>query len=65
MMVIRWIVMLTVSGYVAIVSVLYLAQRRFVFVLPRSIDPTPADAGWPEAEETVIDNPRAKESHPL
>jgi fermentation-respiration switch protein FrsA (DUF1100 family) len=55
MIIVKWIVMLTVGGYLAIVSVLYLAQRRFVFVPPQSVHPKPEDAGWPEAEETVID----------
>lgn len=51
----RWIVMLVIGGYVAFVAVLYLAQRRFVFVPPQAIHPSPAAAGWPEAEETVLD----------
>jgi fermentation-respiration switch protein FrsA (DUF1100 family) len=55
MIIVKWIVMLAVGGYVAIVSFLYLAQRRFVFVPPQSAHPTPAAAGWPEAEEALID----------
>jgi uncharacterized protein len=55
MIIVKWIVMLTIGGYVAIVSILYLAQRRFVFVPPQAVHPTPDFAGWPEAEETVID----------
>jgi fermentation-respiration switch protein FrsA (DUF1100 family) len=55
MIIVKWIVMLTVGGYVAVVSLLYLAQRRFVFVPPESGHLAPADAGWPEAEEAVID----------
>jgi uncharacterized protein len=50
----RWIAMLAVGGYVAFVAVLYLAQRWFVFVPPQSIHPSPAAAGWPEAEEAVV-----------
>ena len=50
MIVLKWIVMLTVGGYVAVISLLYLAQRRFVFVPPEAGHPTPAAAGWPEAE---------------
>jgi uncharacterized protein len=55
MSVLKWIVMLAVGGYVAVISALYLAQRRFLFVPPQSVHPTPAGAGWPEAEEDVID----------
>lgn len=55
MTVLKWIVMLAIGGYVAVVSFLYLAQRRFVFVPPQSAHPTPAAAGWPEAEEAVIE----------
>jgi fermentation-respiration switch protein FrsA (DUF1100 family) len=55
MTILKWVVMLTTGGYVAIVSVLYLAQRRFVFVPPESGRLTPAAAGWPEAEEAVLD----------
>jgi fermentation-respiration switch protein FrsA (DUF1100 family) len=47
--------MLAVGGYVAFVAVLYLAQRRFVFIPPQSLHPSPATAGWPEAEEAVVD----------
>jgi uncharacterized protein len=53
--ILKWIVMLTIGGYVAAVSFLYLAQRRFVFVPPQSAPPTPAAAGWPEAQEAVVD----------
>jgi uncharacterized protein len=55
MAVLKWIVMLVCSGYVALVATLYVAQRRFVFVPPQSLHPSPAAAGWPEAEEAVID----------
>jgi uncharacterized protein len=55
MIIVKWIVMLSVGGYVAVVSLLYLAQRRFVFVPPESGHLAPVDAGWPEAEEAVID----------
>ena len=51
----KWIVMLLIGGYVAVVAILFLAQRRFVFVPPASAHPSPAAAGWPEAEEAVIE----------
>jgi fermentation-respiration switch protein FrsA (DUF1100 family) len=53
--VLKWIVMLTIGGYIAAVAILFLAQRRFVFVPPASAHPSPAGAGWPEAEEAVIE----------
>ena len=46
MIILKWIVMLAIGGYVAIISVLYLAQRRFLFVPPQAAHPTPAAAGW-------------------
>jgi fermentation-respiration switch protein FrsA (DUF1100 family) len=55
MAVLKWIVMLLIGGYIAAVAILYLAQRRFVFVPPASAHPSPAAAGWPEAEEAVIE----------
>jgi fermentation-respiration switch protein FrsA (DUF1100 family) len=55
MIVLKWIVILVIASYAAFVALLYLAQRQFVFIPPASIHPSPAVAGWPEAEETVID----------
>jgi uncharacterized protein len=55
MIVLKWIVMVAIGGYFTVVSLLYLAQRRFVFVPPQSGHPSPAAAGWPEAEEAAID----------
>jgi fermentation-respiration switch protein FrsA (DUF1100 family) len=47
--------MFLVGVYVAGVGFLYLAQRRFVFVPPAIAHVSPAAAGWPEAEEAVLD----------
>lgn len=55
MAVLKLIVMLIIGGYVAVVIILFLAQRRFVFIPPASAHPSPAAAGWPEAEEAVIE----------
>ncbi len=55
MVVLKSIVILTIGGYVAGVAILFLAQRRFVFVPPASVHPSPTAAGWPEAEEAVIE----------
>ena len=54
MTILKWIAVLVVCGYFAVVAVLYLAQRQFLFH-PRSTHPTPAAAGLPMAEEAVID----------
>jgi uncharacterized protein len=52
----RRIAMLVVGGYVAFVAILYVAQRRLVFVPPpQAIHPTPCAAGWPEAQEAILD----------
>jgi uncharacterized protein len=54
MTILKWIAVLVVCGYFAVVAVLYLAQRRFLFH-PQSAHPTPAAAGLPMAEEAAID----------
>jgi hypothetical protein len=51
----RSIVMLVAGGYLAFVAVLFVAQRRLVFIPPQAIHPSPSAAGWPEAEETILD----------
>jgi fermentation-respiration switch protein FrsA (DUF1100 family) len=51
----KWFIMLAGGGYVVFVASLYMAQRRFIFVPPQSLHPSPAAVGWPEAEETVLD----------
>jgi uncharacterized protein len=53
--VLRLIVILIAGGYAAGVALLYLAQRRFVFVPPAYAHLSPAAAGWPEAQETIVD----------
>jgi fermentation-respiration switch protein FrsA (DUF1100 family) len=50
----RSIVIVVVGVYVALIAFLYVAQRRFVF-LPQALHPSPTAAGWPEAEETILD----------
>ena len=54
MIILKWIVVLAIGGYFAFVAFLFLAQRQFVFH-PQSAHPSPAAAGLPEAEETVVD----------
>ncbi len=54
MLMLKWMVMLTGGGYFGLVAFLYLEQRQFLFH-PRSAHISPAAAGWPEAQEAVID----------
>jgi uncharacterized protein len=51
----KWIAIFLVGAYVAGTAFLYLAQRRFLFVPPAVAHPSRAAAGWPEAEEAVLD----------
>jgi dipeptidyl aminopeptidase/acylaminoacyl peptidase len=52
--VLKWIVLLGLGGYVAVVAALYFGQRSLLY-LPRSTHVSPAAAGLPEAEEIVLD----------
>lgn len=56
MIVLKWIAVVVVGGYGAVVAALYLEQRRILFPMPPpSIHPTPAAAGLPEALEVAVD----------
>ncbi len=52
---VKSVAIVVMGVYVALVAFLYIAQRRFLFVPPQGLHPSPAAAGWPEAEETVLD----------
>jgi uncharacterized protein len=52
--VLKWIVLLGLGGYVALVAALYFGQRSLLYH-PRSTHVSPAAAGLPEAEEVVLD----------
>jgi fermentation-respiration switch protein FrsA (DUF1100 family) len=47
--------MFLVGVYVAGTAFLYFAQRRFLFPSPAVAHVSPAGAGWPEAQEAVLD----------
>jgi len=49
----KWIVLLSLGGYVAFVVALYFGQRAMLY-LPRPTPISPAAAGLPEAEEVVL-----------
>jgi fermentation-respiration switch protein FrsA (DUF1100 family) len=51
----KWLGMFLVGVYVTGVAFLYLAQRRFLFVPPAIAHVSPIDAGWPAAQEAVLD----------
>jgi fermentation-respiration switch protein FrsA (DUF1100 family) len=51
--VLKWIVLLGLGGYIAVVAALYFGQRTLLY-LPRSTHVSPAEAGLPEAEEVVL-----------
>lgn len=48
------IALYAVAGYVALVAVMYLAQRRLMY-FPESARTAPAEAGFPEAEEIALE----------
>jgi uncharacterized protein len=52
--VLKWIVLLGLGGYIALVAALYFGQRSLLYH-PRSTHFSPAEAGLPEAEEVVLD----------
>ena len=49
----KWILILAVAGYAALVGVLYLAQRSLLY-FPDKTRFRPADLGLPQAEEVVL-----------
>lgn len=55
MIVLKWIAIAVVGVYAALVAVLFLAQRQMLFPAPSAAHPTPAAAGWPEAQEVTVD----------
>jgi uncharacterized protein len=54
MTLLKWIVVLAAGGYCALVALLYLAQRSFLYH-PQTMRVTPAAAGLPDAEEATIE----------
>jgi fermentation-respiration switch protein FrsA (DUF1100 family) len=52
----KWLIVFALVGYGSMVALLYLAQRSLQYH-PESIRTAPAAAGFPEAEEVVLDTP--------
>lgn len=51
----KWIVVVAVVGYAALVALLYWAQRTIMYPAPQKFRTSPADADFPQAEEIVLD----------
>lgn len=49
------ILLIALAGYVGIVGLMYLAQRSLMY-FPETVRTAPADAGFPQAGETVLDS---------
>jgi fermentation-respiration switch protein FrsA (DUF1100 family) len=56
MNVLRWLLIFALSCYLGILVLMYVAQRSLQY-FPESVRTAPADAGFPEAEEVVLDTP--------
>src|SRR5256885_1930888 len=50
----KWVLIIAVAGYGALVALLYVAQRSLQY-FPESFRTPPAAAGMPEAEEVALD----------
>jgi uncharacterized protein len=55
MTVLKWLLIIVAVGYAGGVAVLFFAQRSFLFPVPTAVRTTPRQAGFPEAEEHVLD----------
>jgi uncharacterized protein len=54
MTVLKWLVVLASTSYVAGLAILYFAQRGFIFPIPQTTRTAPEAAGFPEAEEHIL-----------
>ena len=52
----KWFLLFLSTGYLALVALMYVAQRGLMY-FPEGFRTAPADAGLPEAEEVVLDTP--------
>ena len=50
----KWIAILLAAGYLGLAALMYVAQRALMY-LPETARTTPAAAGFPQAEEVVLD----------
>jgi fermentation-respiration switch protein FrsA (DUF1100 family) len=51
----KWILIVAASGYLALLALLYVAQRALMY-FPDTARAAPADAGFPQAQEAVLDS---------
>ncbi len=55
MTVLKWLLIVISVGYAGGLAVLFFAQRAFLFPVPTTARTTPQQAGFPQAEEHVLD----------
>lgn len=54
MIILKWLIVLLLVGYLCGVTLLFFMQRAFLFPIPRTGRTAPDAAGFPEAEEHVL-----------
>jgi uncharacterized protein len=54
MIVLKWLVILAIVGYLGGLAVVFFKQREFIFPIPQTPRTAPEAAGFPEAEEHVL-----------
>jgi uncharacterized protein len=52
----KWFLLFFAAGYLALLALMYVAQRSLMY-LPETVRTPPAEAGLSEAEEVVLDTP--------
>ncbi|MBY0383063.1 MAG: lysophospholipase [Xanthobacteraceae bacterium] len=57
MTVLKWLLIVIAFGYAAGLAALFFAQRSFLFPVPTVVRTSPQQAGFPQAEEHVLDTP--------
>src|SRR5690242_1714418 len=56
MTLLKWLLIVAVVGYVALIAVMYAAQRTLMY-FPEKQRVAPAAAGFPQAQEVVLNTP--------
>ncbi len=51
----KWLLIGAVVGYGALLALIYLLQRSIMYPAPQTFRTAPADAGFPQAQEIVLD----------
>jgi pimeloyl-ACP methyl ester carboxylesterase len=51
----KWVLLVLLGGYAGLVALRYVAQRRLMY-FPEAIHTSPAEAGFPQAEEVVLNS---------